>query len=63
MSSRVISCPGRTSRAPAEAGRQRDLASRSADQRVADHVVPGAVEIAAPVQERPAVPITSLISS
>jgi hypothetical protein len=49
----VISCPGRTGEPPAEAGRQRDLRVPLADQRVADHVVPGAVEIAAPVQERP----------
>jgi hypothetical protein len=45
--------PRQDRRAPAEAGRQGDLRVALADQRVADHVVPGAVEIAAPVQERP----------
>jgi hypothetical protein len=47
-----MSWPGQHRRAPAEAGRQGDLGIALADQRVADHVVPGAVEIAAAVEER-----------
>ena len=52
MSSRVMSCPGSSDVAPAEARRQRDLGVALGKQRVADQVVERAVEIAAAVEQR-----------
>ena len=52
MSSRVMSCPGQQRIAPAEARRQRDLGVALGEQRVADHVVERAVEVAAPIKQR-----------
>ncbi len=44
--------PRRDAGAPAEAGRKRDLGVALRQERVADHVVPRAVHVAAPVERR-----------
>ena len=49
----VIGSPGQQRRAPAEARRERDLRALLRHQRVEDQLVEGAVEIAAPIQQRP----------
>ena len=52
MSSRVMSCPGSSDVPHRKPGDSAISASRSRQQRIADHIVQRAVEIAAPVEQR-----------